>query len=472
VLARLGADIDAPNFNGITPVYIAAQEGQALAIRALAELGANLNAYEDGASPPVYIAAQEGHTEVVRVLGEFGADVNTRQFDGTTPLHVAALENHVQVVEVLVELGADSNSVKSNGMTPLHMAAQAGNVATITTLAALGAHLDAKTESGATPVHLVAASGRTDAITTLVHLRADVELPANDNSSPLIAALEFDQKEASHLLLDAGVTVKSCFFDDYSEQVTVNRVFIQGALSNFYTKARLVDTRGDRGDHINTQSSNGSGSGRGSSNADSTSDDTAKLCLFSLTRLMSRLNHASHKHTSPLRDAHSTDESAKNKDTNDKDEEEEDSSHDQDAVLDALQTDIAISMWHQRPPVPWATIERMQATPYALRRRMVRVAWRVHQSTLQLDGARLSAADKARRYAELVCFFLNPSTLDDVASLRMTCQSNHERRRFPVCSGSYCELEANIIEAWLANYSSRFVSTAVIHALVAIHRQH
>jgi hypothetical protein len=96
----------------------------------------------------------------------------------------------------------------------------------------------------------------------------------------------------------------------------------------------------------------------------------------------------------------------------------------------------------------------------------------VYQSTLLLDGDRLSAAAKARRYVELVCFLFDLDMLGDVLSLRMTCKSNNERRRFPVCSGaSYCELEANTVEEWLAYGSCRFVATDVIHAVMAMHRQ-
>jgi hypothetical protein len=95
----------------------------------------------------------------------------------------------------------------------------------------------------------------------------------------------------------------------------------------------------------------------------------------------------------------------------------------------------------------------------------------VYQSTLLFDGDRLTVPAKACRYVELVCFLFDLSMLGDVLSLRMTCKSNNERRRFPVCYVAYRELEANIIEEWLGYGSCRFVSTDVIHAAMAIHRQ-
>ena len=79
---------------------------------------------------------------------------------------------------------------------------------------------------------------------------------------------------------------------------------------------------------------------------------------------------------------------------------------------------------------------------------------------------------KARRYTELVCVLFDLPMLGDVLSLRLTCKSNNERRRFPVCYVEYRELEANLIEEWVAYGSSRFVSTDVIFAVMAIHNSY
>ena len=100
------------------------------------------------------------------------------------------------------------------------------------------------------------------------------------------------------------------------------------------------------------------------------------------------------------------------------------------------------------------------------------IAWRVYQASLLLDGDRITLPAKARRYMELACFLFDLGMLRDVWALRMTCTSNSERRRFPIyCSTPfYQELEANIIEECVAyGSSSRFVSTSVIYAVMAIH---
>jgi hypothetical protein len=133
-----------------------------------------------------------------------------------------------------------------------------------------------------------------------------------------------------------------------------------------------------------------------------------------------------------------------------------------------FETSVALSLRHL---LSNEAIDHMQeAAPYVLKRRLVRVVYRVHQSTLLFDGDRLSTATKAQRYVELVCFLFDMDMMGDVLALRLTCKSNNERRRFPVWSGaSYGELEANIVEEWLGYGSCRFVPTDVIHAVMAMH---
>mmetsp|Transcript_6569 Transcript_6569/g.12625 ORF Transcript_6569/g.12625 Transcript_6569/m.12625 type:complete len:82 (+) Transcript_6569:466-711(+) len=74
-------------------------------------------------------------------------------------------------------------------------------------------------------------------------------------------------------------------------------------------------------------------------------------------------------------------------------------------------------------------------------------------------------------YVEVWCLLLDRVMLGELLSLRMTCKSNHEagRRRFPVCYSYYRELEANMMEEWVAYASSRFVPTSVLHAVSRIH---
>ena len=75
----------------------------------LAELGADVNIPDKDCVTPVFIAAQNGHVDVISVLAELGADVNIPKNNGYTPLHFAALHGHTDTVRALIELRADVN---------------------------------------------------------------------------------------------------------------------------------------------------------------------------------------------------------------------------------------------------------------------------------------------------------------------------------------------------------------------------
>jgi ankyrin repeat protein len=64
-------------------------------------LGADVNKARDDGVTMLYIAAQQGHEAVVRTLMEAGADVNKATDNGWTPLAIAAQQGHTAIVQIL-----------------------------------------------------------------------------------------------------------------------------------------------------------------------------------------------------------------------------------------------------------------------------------------------------------------------------------------------------------------------------------
>jgi ankyrin repeat protein len=140
-LAKHGADLNTPTNNGITPAYVAAQNGHVNVIRALAEHGADLNTPTNHGATPAYVAAHKGQVEVIRALAEHGADLNTPTNHGATPAYTAAHKGQVEVIRALAEHGADLNTPKTNGGTPVLVAACEGHTDVIKLLYKLGANM-------------------------------------------------------------------------------------------------------------------------------------------------------------------------------------------------------------------------------------------------------------------------------------------------------------------------------------------
>ncbi len=123
---REGADVNALDDDGMTPLHCAAQAGQAYAARLLVRRGAMQEARGRalGGRTPLHVAAMNGHPEVCAVLLDAGADIEARDGTGNTPLISAAFSSQPETVRLLLERGADVNARNEWTWTALHCAAQ------------------------------------------------------------------------------------------------------------------------------------------------------------------------------------------------------------------------------------------------------------------------------------------------------------------------------------------------------------
>ena len=96
-------------------------------MRALLAAGADANARDPLGATPLHDAAWNGNREIAALLIAHGAEVNARHLEaGSTPLHYAVIKDNLGVAEVLLEHGADVRATSRSGATALHMAAVRG----------------------------------------------------------------------------------------------------------------------------------------------------------------------------------------------------------------------------------------------------------------------------------------------------------------------------------------------------------
>jgi ankyrin repeat protein len=177
VIAQLlakGADVNAADSDGSTPLIKASAAGDAATVRLLISHGAKVNS-EINTFTPLTAAAWYGHTDIVRVLLDNGADVNAKDaYLRMTPLGAAALFEREEIARMLIDKGADVNldMQASYGMTPgtpLMIAAYTESLRPELTrlLLARGAKAGYTTPEGHTAVTRAREKGDTEVVRTL-----------------------------------------------------------------------------------------------------------------------------------------------------------------------------------------------------------------------------------------------------------------------------------------------------------------
>jgi ankyrin repeat protein len=85
-LIHLGADVDAPASDAMTPLMFASQNNHAAIVQLLAKSGASLDAHDSKKKNcALHIAAAKSHADTVNTLLQCGASPNVRNKAGQTP---------------------------------------------------------------------------------------------------------------------------------------------------------------------------------------------------------------------------------------------------------------------------------------------------------------------------------------------------------------------------------------------------
>ena len=107
-----GADPNAMDADGYTPLIFAVCNNNTDCVAKLIEAGACPNCYTDKGRTPLNSAASSGYTETIRVLLAGGAQVDfvpPYGYASLTPLHYAIDFGHARAIRALLAAGADAN---------------------------------------------------------------------------------------------------------------------------------------------------------------------------------------------------------------------------------------------------------------------------------------------------------------------------------------------------------------------------
>jgi ankyrin repeat protein len=223
-LIAQGADVNAAQADGTTPLHWAAYQLDADLVQRLIAQGARADTANRYGATPLAEAAKAANAEIVALLLQAGAAVDAANADGETALMLAARTGSVEVAKRLIDAGADVNAREAwRDQTALMWAAEGAFAPVVELLIAHGADVRARAAAndwgsqitsepraqyrptgGLTPLLYAARAGCAECVRAILAAGEDIDRPTPDGVTALMLAIDNYEFDTAKALLEAG----------------------------------------------------------------------------------------------------------------------------------------------------------------------------------------------------------------------------------------------------------------------------
>lgn len=218
LIAR-GADLNQRrttlSFEGEVPLHQAVQYEHVEAVKALIRLGANVNARDhSGMTPLMFATTVTNSLELVNILIAAGADVKDQDKGGKSALDWAAFYGKVDVIKLLLDQGADPNIARGNrisapvGWAVMSEHSGAKHLDAIKLLLARGANVDAP-QAGDPALHTASLFRKVEFVKLLIEAGANPNRRNSKDATALISAAIGGNVDIIKMLMAAGADVNA-----------------------------------------------------------------------------------------------------------------------------------------------------------------------------------------------------------------------------------------------------------------------
>jgi ankyrin repeat protein len=214
LLIGAGANPTLANRLGVTPLALAAANGDTPMMRLLIDAGANVNDVDIAGETMLMAASRAGTVDAVALLLDRGATVDAKDRNAQgTALMVAVRENQPAVVKLLLERGAQVNAKTRPGAEPRNVLPNSvpgfGHGIGIVRGGLPPRGSRAPIPGAMTPLLYAARDGRVDITRMLLAAGAEIEGTDANAITPLLSAITNNHPDVARFLIDKGANIKA-----------------------------------------------------------------------------------------------------------------------------------------------------------------------------------------------------------------------------------------------------------------------
>jgi ankyrin repeat protein len=217
-IVERGANTEASNISGETPLFIAVKANAASTVRALLQAGASLTGRDSLGNTALHTAVRSNAVQSAEALLDAKINIDAYNLYGQTPLHDAVRLDAYDTQTLLVRRGANIEVRDNEGNTPLLLAVRAGPYRSAEHLITSGGDINTRNNNGDTALHMAVRDERSDLVSLLLRNGAQIYSQNADGESPFTIALSFhddrNQSGASRMVSTLLTTDRAKISDD------------------------------------------------------------------------------------------------------------------------------------------------------------------------------------------------------------------------------------------------------------------
>ena len=212
---KAGADVNARNQDGQTPLTVATLHEHIPIMEMLIDKGTDVNCWDANHETALHHAVRKYSKKAMRVLIKAGADVNAFNKYAETPLMLAVFSEIIDIVEMLINHGAEIDLYYGfNSETALNYAAKQMSRETLKLLIAKGADVNFGPQ---TALKTAVCYGHTNNVLTLIKAGADLNIRTQGHECLTVAfqlLLWSGKYKYVKMLIEAGADVNATMRKD------------------------------------------------------------------------------------------------------------------------------------------------------------------------------------------------------------------------------------------------------------------